>query len=147
MSTALNPRRLLAGGLAAGVWVFVSGLLMAAAFGFREMQAAFDAIGFAPSLGAAAFGTHTLVRFVLGFAVVGLVVVMTRVFPPTRAVPAAAALAWLLASFLPMLVMTEWGLFPWSLAWKTWAWSAGEFLVAALLGWSICRPRDLAVPH
>jgi hypothetical protein len=36
--TVIDVPRLLAGGLAAGAWVFVSGILMAAVFGYREMS-------------------------------------------------------------------------------------------------------------
>jgi len=134
MQTAkIAVSRLLVAGLAAGAWVFVSGLLMAAAFGYREMSAAFGVIGLEVPTGPGTFVTHTLVRFALGVAIVALFAITTQVFAGLKAVVAAAGLAWLLSAFLPFLVMTQWGLFSWSLATKVWAWSAGEFFVAALI--------------
>ncbi|MBI4502280.1 MAG: hypothetical protein HY700_14115 [Gemmatimonadetes bacterium] len=140
MSTAdIAVPRLLAAGLAAGVWVFVSGILMAAAFGYREMSVAFARIGLQIPMGAGPFVTHTLVRLGLGLAIVLLFVIIAQVFPRGQALLVAAGLAWVLASFFPFLVMTEWRLFPWSLAWKVWGWSAGEFLVAAWIGRLVYR--------
>jgi len=131
--------RLFAAGLAAGAWVFVSGILMAATFGYREMASAFAAIGLTIPMGAGPFVTHTFVRLGLGMAIVALFVIMARVFPRGQAMFLAAGFAWLLAAFFPYLVVTEWGLFSWSLAWKIWGWSAGEFVVAAVLGRLIYR--------
>lgn len=45
--------RLVAAGLAAGAWVFVSGILRAAAFGYREMSVAFARIGLQVPMGQA----------------------------------------------------------------------------------------------
>lgn len=132
------PRLLLAG-LAAGVWVFVSGILMAGAFGYREMSVAFARIGLPVPMGTGPFVTHTLVRLGLGIAIVVLFGIAAQAFPRGQAVLVAAGLAWVLASFFPFLVMTEWGLFSWGLAWKVWAWSAAEFLVAALIGRLVYR--------
>lgn len=138
-STSIAVPRLVAAGLAAGVWVFVSGILMAAAFGYREMSVAFARIGLQVPIGAGPFVTHSLVRLGLGIAIVALFVIMVQVFPGGQALLVAAGLAWVLGSFFPFLVMTEWGLFPWSLAWKVWGWSAGEFLVAAMIGRHVYR--------
>jgi len=136
----INVPRMLLGGLAAGVWVFVSGILMAALFGYREMSTAFAAIGLKVPMGMAPFVTHTLVRFGFGMAIVTLLAITSRVFPVRQAVLVAAGLAWVLTSFFPYLVVTEWGLFPWRLAWKVWGWSAAEFLIAAWIGRLVYRP-------
>ena len=133
------PRLLLAG-FTAGVWVFVSGILMAAVFGYKEMSAAFAAIGMKVPMGAGPFATHTLVRLGMGIVIVALFAIAVRVFPAGQAVLVAAGLGWVLGAFFPYLVVTEWGLFPWSLAWKVWGWSAGEFLIAALIGRLVYRP-------
>ena len=123
LSNAINVPRLLLSGLAAGGWVLVSGLLMASAFGYRDMKAAFDAIGLPAPVGVAPFVVHTIVRLVTGMAVVTLFALMLPVLSPIRALLTAAGFVWLLGALLPFVVMVEWGLFPWSLALKLWAWS------------------------
>lgn len=77
---------------------------------------------------------HTLVRLITGMAVVTLFAIMWRVFSPTQALLSAVGFVWLLGAVLPFAVIVEWGLFPWSLALKTWAWSAVELLVAGAIG-------------
>jgi len=133
VSTVNLPRLALAG-LAAGMWVTASGLLMAAVFGYREMKTSFDAIGLAIPQGLAPMLTHTLVRVAFGVLIVALYTIMVRVWTPTQAAVTAAAFAWLLATVLPVVVMAQWGLFPWSLAAKLWTWGAAEFLIAAFIG-------------
>jgi len=130
----MNIPRLALAGLAAGVWVIASGMAMAATFGYRDMKAAFDAIGLAIPQGMAPLLVHTLVRVALGVIIVALFAIMARVWPPAQAVVAAAGFAWLLATVLPFVVIAEWGLFPWPVAAKFWAWGAAEFLIAALIG-------------
>lgn len=130
----MNVPRLVVAALAAGVWVTVSGMAMAATFGYREMKVAFDAVGLAIRQGKASLLVHTLVRVTLGAAIVALFAIFVHVWPPTAAAVAAAAFAWLLATALPFAVIAEWGLFPWSLAAKLWAWGAAECLIAALIG-------------
>ncbi len=132
------PRLALAG-FAGGVWVVMSGMLMAAVFGYREMKNAFDAIGLAVPQGPGPMMTHTLVRLVLGAIIVTLFGMMARALPRPQAILAAAGFAWLLASVLPYAVMAEWGLFSWSLGAKVWAWSAVEFLIAAAIGAAVYR--------
>jgi len=139
MSGRIVVPRVIAGGLVAGAWVFVSGLLMAALFGYREMSAAFDAIGLEVPMGVGPFVTHTLVRFGLGLGTVALYALAAQSLAPGRATLVAAGLAWALAAFFPYLVVTEWGLFPWALAWKVWGWSAMEFLGAAVIGRVVYR--------
>jgi len=130
----MNVPRLVLAGLAAGVWVAASGIAMAATFGYREMKAAFDAVGLVIPQGVAPMLVHTLVRLALGVIIVTLFAIMARVWPPTQAAIAAAAFAWLLATVLPFAVIAQWGLFRWSLAAKLWTWGAAEFLVAAFIG-------------
>jgi hypothetical protein len=140
-SSGIIVPRLVMAGLTAGGWVFLSGILMAAVFGYREMAAAFGRIGLAIPRGTRPFVTHAVVRLGYGVVTVALFAVAVQVLPVGRAVLFAAGLAWLLGSFFPYLVVTEWGLFPWRLAWMVWGWSAGEFLIAAFIGRLICyRP-------
>jgi hypothetical protein len=133
------PSMILAG-LAAGVWIFVSGLLMAGSFGYRDMKAAFDSVGLRIPMGAAPFIVHTLVRLCTGMALVALYVVMSRLFSPMQAVFAAAGFTWLLGVLLPFVVIAQWGLFPWSVAAKLWAWDAAELLIAAMIGRLLYHP-------
>lgn len=130
----INIPRLLLAGLAAGGWVFISGLLMAGAFGYRDMKAAFDSIGLPVPGGVEPFVVHTVVRLLSGVTVVTLFAIMLRVFSPIQAVLAAAGVAWLMGALLPYAVVVSWGVFPWSLAIKLWAWSAAEFLIAGAIG-------------
>lgn len=133
-SGTIDIPRLALAGMAAGVWVTVSGILMAATFGYRDMKVAFDAVGLGIPQGLAPMLTHTLVRIALGVIIVALFAIMARVWSPTQAVVAAAGFAWLLATVLPYAVIAQWGLFPWSLAAKLWTWGAAEFLIAAMIG-------------
>lgn len=129
-----NPPRFVLAAFVAGVWVVGSGILMAAAFGYRDMKAAFDAIHLPIPQGMEPFIVHTLVRLVMGAAVVALFVLMAHVLTPTRALLVAVGFAWLLVVALPYVLITEWGLFPWSVAGKLLSWSAGELLIAGLIG-------------
>lgn len=133
-SELINVPRVLWTGLAAGVWVVVSGLLMAGVFGYREMKAAFDSIGLAIPVGPVPFAVHTVVRLLMGMTVVLLFALLSRVLPPNQATLAAAGVTWLLSALLPFVVMVEWGLFSLSLGFKLWAWSAGELLVTGWIG-------------
>lgn len=133
-SELINVPRVLWTGLAAGVWVVVSGLLMAGVFGYREMKAAFDSIGLPVSVGPVPFAVHTVVRLLIGMTVVLLFALLSRVLSPNQAMLTAAGVTWLLGALLPFVVMAEWGLFPLSLGFKLWAWSAGELLVAGWIG-------------
>lgn len=132
-SDVINFQRLMVAGLAAGGWVLVSGLLMAGAFGYRDMKAAFDLVGLPIPVGAGAFVTHTVVRLITGMAIVALFAIMIRVLPPTQALFAAAGFTWLLGVLLPFAVLVQWGLFSWSLAARLWAWSAVELVIAATI--------------
>lgn len=131
--------RLFGAGFAAGALVFVSGLLMAALFGYRELAAAFEDVGLEVPVGTGPFITHTVVRFGLGMATVALYAVTVRSLSPDRAVLVTAGLAWVLGAFFPYLVVTEWGLVPWHVTWKVWGWSAMEFLGAAAVGRVVYR--------
>jgi len=135
----MNLPRLALAGLAAGLWVTVSGMAMAATFGYRDMKASFDAIGLAIPQGMAPLLVHTLVRLAFGVIIVALFAIMARVWSPAQAVVAAAAFAWLLAIVLPFTVIAQWGLFPWSVAVKFWTWGAAEFLIAAIIGRLVYR--------
>jgi len=136
----INLRQLILAGLAAGIWVLVSGLLMAAVFGYREMKEAFDAIGLQIPRGIEPFAVHTGVRILIGIGVVALYALLIRLLSPGQALLAAAAFLWFFGSLLPLAVIVEWGLFSWSLAARMWAWSAGEILVAALIGRLLYHP-------
>ncbi|MDP2471409.1 MAG: hypothetical protein Q8W45_00105 [Candidatus Palauibacterales bacterium] len=133
-SNEINLSRLLVAGLAAGGWVFASGLLMAGAFGYRDMKAAFDALGLPIPVGAGPFVVHTLVRLLIGMALVTLFAILLRVTTPTMAMLTAVGFTWLLGALLPFAVVVEWGLFSWWLAAKMWAWSAMELLIAGAIG-------------
>lgn len=139
-SQGFNIQSMIWAGLAAGAWIFVSGILMAASFGYRDMKVAFDAIGIRIPVGAAPFIVHTAIRLCTGLALVALYVVMSRVFSPMQAVFAAAGFTWFLGVLLPFAVIVQWGLFPWSLAVKLWLWDAAELLIAAMIGRFLYHP-------
>jgi hypothetical protein len=139
-SEGFNIQSMIWAGLAAGVWIFIGGLLMAGTFGFRDMKAAFDSAGLRIPVGARPFIVHTAVRLCIGMALVALFVIMSTVLSPIQAVFAAAGFTWFLGVVLPFAVIVEWGVFPWSLAIKLWAWDAGELLIAAMIGRLIYHP-------
>ncbi|HZD04014.1 MAG TPA: hypothetical protein VE173_03825 [Longimicrobiales bacterium] len=62
----VNWGRAALAGLAAGVWVTISGMLMAGVFGYREMKVAFDAVGLPIPQGLGPLVTHTLVAAQIG---------------------------------------------------------------------------------
>jgi len=134
MSEGIHVSRLLWAGLAAGAWVFLGGLLMAAGFGYRDMKAAFDAIHLPIPVGAQPFVVHTLVRFIMGMATVSLFVLLLPMLSPSWALLISAGFTWLLGVLLPLAVIAQWGLFSWSLALKLWLWGAAELLLAATIG-------------
>ena len=129
----VDMQRLLLAGLAAGVWVVVSGMLMAAAFGYRDMKAAFDAVALPVPKGVKPLLLHTAVRLVMGAAIAALFVIFLVAFTPTQAMIGSAGFTWLLAWLLPYAVIAEWGLFSWSVTAKIWAWGAMEMLIAAII--------------
>jgi len=139
-SGAVHLGKLMLAGFAAGIWVVVSGMFMAAAFGYRDMSAAFDAIGLAIPRGVEPLVVHTLVRLVMGMGVAALFAIFIRVLSPARAMFAAAGFIWVFGVVLPFAVVVEWGLFPWALAAKAWAWGLGEMLVAAAIARLLYRP-------
>jgi hypothetical protein len=139
-SSVLNLPRLVMAGFAAGGWVIVSGLVMAGTFGYRDMKTAFDGIGLPIPGGMEPFVVHTLVRLLTGFTLVILYAIMSRALAPGHAWLVAAGVTWLLGAVLPLAVVVEWGLFPWTLAVKLWAWSAGELLLAGVIGKSLYSP-------
>jgi hypothetical protein len=135
-----HVRRFAGAASVAGLWVFVSGLLMAGVFGYAEMKAAFDAVGLAIPAGTGSFVTHTLIRLLTGAGVVALYAIFVRLISRTRAALAAAAFIWIFGAVFPFAVIVDWGLFSWSLAMKLWAWSAVELLIAAFIGRFLYRP-------
>jgi hypothetical protein len=138
-SGGIDSQRLILAGLAAGAWVVVSGILMAASFGYRDMKEAFDATGLAIPHGLQPFALHTAVRLVMGMATVALFAIMLRAVSPMQALLGAAAFTWLLGVVLPYAVVAGWGLFGWPVAARLWAWGAGELLIAATIGRLIYR--------
>ncbi len=138
---AFNPRRFVVASLAAGGWVVVSGLLMAATFGYREMTSAFDAVGLSIPQGIVPFVTHIVVRLVLGAAVAGAFVLFVQQSSQTTAMLSAGGFVWLLADALPYVVIAQWGLFSWSVTAKLLAWDAMELLVAALVVRAVYRAQ------
>jgi len=139
-SETVNLGKLMLAGFAAGVWVVVSGMFMAATFGYRDMSAAFDAIGLAIPRGVEPLVVHTLVRLVMGIGVAALFAIFFRLWSPTPAMLAAAGFIWVFGVLLPFVVVVEWGLFSWSLAAKAWAWGLGEMLIAAVIARLLYRP-------
>jgi len=129
----VNFKRLLFAGLAAGLWVVISGMLMASLFGYGEMKAAFDAIGLAIPSGTDSLVLHTSIRLTLGFAIAAQFTIFLKTFAPGRAMLVAAGFTWLLAVLLPYAVIADWGLLSWSLTAKLWAWGAAEFFVAGVI--------------
>ncbi len=139
-SEIVNLRYVILAGLAAGIWILVSGLFMAGVFGYHDMKAAFDAIGLPMPSGAGPFVVHTLARLLIGMGVVALFAIFVRVLSPNQAMLAAAGFIWVFGALLPFAVIVGWGLFSWSLAAKLWVWSGAELLIAALIGRSLYRP-------
>lgn len=128
------PPRFLISAMAAGAWVVLAGMLMAVAFGYREMQNAFDLLGLSIPKGVTSLVLHVLVRLVIGAAVVAAMIVLARLHATNHAVLIAAGFVWLLVSVLPYAVIADWGVLPWSVVVKLWVWSAAELLIAARIG-------------
>lgn len=133
-SIAIDLPRLLLASLAAGIWVVVSGMLMAGAFGYRDMNVAFKALGLKIPSGVRPLIFHSVVRILTGIMIVTLFAISSQVLDPLPAALVSAGIAWVIGQLLPYAVIAEWGVLPWSTVVKVSGWGVGELLVAALIG-------------
>jgi hypothetical protein len=134
-----GTNKCLLAGLAAGFWIVLSGMLMAGLFGYREMQAAFDAHRLAIPTGIGSMVLHACVRLAMGFAIATVYAMLRRSATRGRALVASSGLVWLLSIVLPYAVIADWGLLPWMLVAKLWAWEAVQFLIAGIVAQLIYR--------
>ncbi len=137
---AIDGKRVLAGGLAAGLVINLSALLMVPAVG-KQMEEALLARGVAP-LGAGAAAWVILLSFVLGLLLVWLyAAVQPRLGPGLRTASVAALLVWFLAYCAPNLSNAVFGFMPLGLTLVGTAWGLVELLLAGAVGARLYRER------
>lgn len=135
---AINARRVLGGGLAAGLLINLSALLMVPAVG-KQMEEALAARGL-PPLGAGAAAWVVLLSFVLGVLLVWLyAAVQPRLGPGLRTASLSALFVWFLAYCAPNLGNAVFGFMPLGLTLVGTAWGLVELLVAGAVGARLYR--------
>lgn len=135
---AINVKRVVGGGLAAGLLINLSALLMVPAVG-KQMEEALRERGVAP-LGVGAALWVVGLSFVLGVLLVWLyAAIRPRLGPGLRTAAIAALLVWFLAYCAPNLGNAVFGFMPLGLTLVGTAWGLVELLLAGALGARLYR--------
>lgn len=136
----IDVRRMLAGGLVAGVLINLSALAMVPAVG-EQMEAALRDRGIAP-LGPVAAAWVVVLSLILGVILVWLyAAIEPRLGPGTQTASVAALLVWFLAYCAPNVSNVVFGFMPLSLTVIGTVWGLVELLLAGILGARIYRGR------
>jgi hypothetical protein len=130
---AINVKRVLTGGLLAGVIIVASAVLMVPAVG-DQMDKALEARNL-PAMGRGAMAFFVLVSLSLGVVLVWLyAAVRPRFGPGPRTAALVSLLVWFLAYFLANAANVAYGFMPVRLTVIGTAWGLVELLVAGLVG-------------
>ncbi|MBI5066618.1 MAG: DUF1761 domain-containing protein [Deltaproteobacteria bacterium] len=137
----IDVKRMLAGGLAAGVLINLSALAMVPAVG-EQMEAALRERGIAP-LGPAAAAWVVVLSLILGVILVWLyAAIEPRLGPGTQTAAVAALLVWFLAYCAPNVSNVVFGFMPLGLTVVGTVWGLVELLLAGAVGACIYRGRQ-----
>jgi hypothetical protein len=129
----INTKRILLGGLAAGLVSNVSGLLLAHFFLAGDVRALLERLNVQLGLGVALL--HVGMRFAVGLGAVWLYAAIRPRFGPGPRTAALAGLAlWLFTYVFSLLGITPYGLYPVSTLVIAAVWGLGELQLAALVG-------------
>jgi len=130
----INLRRVLLGGLLAGLVSNVSGIALAH-FVLREDLAAMMRAAGISSFPASAGVQHVLTRFLIGIAVVWLYAAMRPRFGPGPWTAALAGLiGWFFGQPLTALALSSWGVIPTKVLVAAPLWGLFEMVAVALAG-------------
>lgn len=130
---AINPKRVLTGGLVAGVIILASAVLMVPVVG-DQMDKALEARNL-PAMGGGAMAFFALVSLSNGVALVWLyAAVRPRLGPGPRTAALVSLLVWFLAYFLANAANVAYGFMPVRLTVIGTAWGLVELLVAGMVG-------------
>lgn len=130
----INTKRVILGGLVAGLIINVSEYLLNGPVLGRELESAIQAHSLQP-VGGGAMGVFGASGFGLGLLLVWLyAAVRPRFGPGPRTAVLAAVAFWLLAYLWPSVGLGLIGLFPWRLLTIGLVWGLAEAIVAALAG-------------
>jgi len=130
---AINVKRVLTGGLVAGVVIIASAVLMVPAVG-DQMDRALEARNL-PAMGGGAMAFFALVSLSNGVVLVWLyAAVRPRLGPGPRTAAIVSLLVWFLAYFLANAANVAYGFMPVRLTVIGTAWGLVELLVAGMVG-------------
>lgn len=134
MSVSLKLGRFFAAGMLTGIALNASGIVLARFLLFQEWLKAISAIDL-PPVNPNLFYLHLAMRFVIGFSLVWLFVVL-RPLSRSRVTASltAAFVVWLLAYLLGLIEFLALGIYPARLVLMTLTWGVVELMLVSLLG-------------
>ena len=134
MSSSLNLKRILIGGLAVGLLLNITETLLNLVVIGKSMEAAFKSMNL-PPFGPPAMAFYTLWGFAQGLITVWLYATLRSHYEPGPKTALRAGLTvWALAYAFPNLGYGFMGMAPWTVVGLTLTWTLIEAPVAALLG-------------
>jgi hypothetical protein len=137
--TGMNMKRVVIGGLLAGVIINISETIMNVPVLGAQMEAALKQLNL-PTVGGGAIGVFVVGAFVLGLMLVWLyAAIRPRFGPGPKTAIIAGIVLWLLAYVWPSLGMGLMGYMPAKLLTITVLWGLAEVIVAALAGGAVYK--------
>ncbi len=134
MSVSLKLGRFFTAGMLTGITLNASGIVLARFILFQDWLKAISTINL-PPLNPSLFYLHLAMRFVIGFSLVWLFVVLR---PHSRSLITAsltaAFIVWLLAYLLGLIEFLALGIYPARLVLMTLTWGVVELMLVSLLG-------------
>jgi hypothetical protein len=141
MDMAINSKRVVIGGLVAGLLIIASGLLMVPVVG-KQMEAALLARN-APPMGGGAMAFFGMMSLVLGVLLVGLyAAVRPRFGPGPKTAALVSALVWFLSYFWANASHVAFGFLPMPLSAVGAAWGLVELMVAGQVGARLYHEKE-----
>jgi len=135
----MNMKRVVIGGLLAGVIINISETIMNVPVLGAQMEAALKQLNL-PTVGGGAIGVFVVGAFVLGLMLVWLyAAIRPRFGPGPKTAIIAGIVLWLLAYVWPSLGMGLMGYMPAKLLTITVLWGLAEVIVAALAGGAVYK--------
>jgi hypothetical protein len=141
--SSINLRRVLLGGLAAGVFVNISQIVLNTMVLSRESEAAMRALNL-PVIGGQAIAYFTAWGFLQSFIAIWLYAALRDTLGPgARSALILGVLIWMLSFLLPRLGGYVLGMYPLWLTLKSAAWTLIETPLSVLLGAWLYRVEEI----
>src|SRR6267378_854186 len=132
--TQMNMKRVVIGGLVAGLIINISETIMNVPVLGPQMEAALKQLNL-PAIGGAAIGVFVVGAFVLGLLLVWLyAAIRPRFGAGAKTALIAAVIMWLLAYVWPSFSLGLMGIMPAKLLFVATLWGLAEVIIAALAG-------------